>query len=474
MPPKREKAPLFQPKDMVLAKMTGFPAWPSFVMPSDMIPSAILKAKKKTTNTCVIFIPDGDFNWMNEKSLEALSPEKLQSKIDKIPKDKLKTKAKKKSTRTSNVVEALVAASGLQFDVFMEELEKAKASFNEKDEAEADEYGEEAEEEEEEAVVGAEDTEDKPEHSTEETEELTVDAKDPEKEDPVLPARTNTRHAKRKPGRPKTRALRSAREEPSETEPAAQTPESDDAVVNGEEAEEADDDDENENLSENEDAQNNNDKSTNDAVKVTAKEPSPLRKRTRASRDVVEDDVPETEEGSEKQASEETEEPLLKKPTRDIRAGSPKISNDKDRQHQLWLCRIKLQRSLIQRNQPVTPKDPKSFPPPTVDELLMARIILQKLADFPVTVELLRDTKIHKVLKCIVKDEDLEYPESFRLHEKCKELLEKWQDLIDSLKQGKTLKTESRIGSTAPEDSEISGIEIKNAADKGLTGKVGV
>ena len=110
---------------------------------------------------------------------------------------------------------------------------------------------------------------------------------------------------------------------------------------------------------------------------------------------------------------------------------------------------------MIQRNQPVTPKDPKDYPAPTVDELLVARIILHRLADFPVNVELLRETKIHKVLKCILKDEDLEYPDSFRLHEKCEELLLKWNPLIESLKQEKQAKLESRLSSQIPEDADM-------------------
>ncbi|OBA21266.1 hypothetical protein METBIDRAFT_69644 [Metschnikowia bicuspidata var. bicuspidata NRRL YB-4993] len=385
MAPKPDKRPLFQPKDMVLAKMTGFPAWPSFVMPPDMVPEAILKAKKKTTNTCVIFIPDGDFNWMNEKSLEVLSPEKLRAKIDKIPKDKLKTKAKKKSARTSNVVEALVAASGLQFDAFMADLASAKAALDDGPDG-ADDGGRVSEEALPDADVLAED----------------ADNSEGQKDETALDGHENGAH--------------------------------DDGA--------------------HDDGAHEDDANNDGAPKDGASKDGPHKDGLPAARD----------------KAAVSEQPAPKK-----RAGSPrtKAMSESDRQHQLWLCRIKLQRSLIQRNQPVTPKDPKSFPPPSVDELLMARIILQKLADFPVTVDLLRDTKIHKVLKCIVKDGDLEYPDSFRLHEKCTELLEKWLCLIEGIKLGKAVKTESRVGSSAPEDSEISAIELKHTLDKSDAGKIG-
>lgn len=370
MPQRKGKKAAFQPKDMVLAKMTGFPAWPSFVMPDDMIPSAIMRAKKKTTNLCVIFIPDGDYNWMNEKSLELLSPEKLQAKLSKLPKDKLRNKAKKKTGRTSNVADALVAASTLNFDQFMEDLaEQNKALEDENVESNEEEEEEEEEIEDDQSAEGeAEDEQiDDDSVASDHAEPINDNGLDPQQQEPT-PADE-------------------VKDEPSD-----------------EESEES-------------------------VSKKRATNGTGARKR-RASN------------GDHKVAKNGT-------------LSSPKPASEKDRQHQLWLCRIKLQRSLIQRNQPVTPKDPKDYPAPTVDELLVARIILHRLADFPVSVELLRETKIHKVLKCILKDEDLEYPDSFRLHEKCEELLLKWNPLIESLKQEKQAKLESRLSSQIPEDADM-------------------
>lgn len=407
MPPKKGSKIEFEPRSMVLSKMTGFPAWPSFVMPPDMIPPAIMKAKKKTTNTCVIFIPDGDFNWMNEKSLEHLTPAKLDTYLSKVPKDKLKTKAKKKTGRTNNVAEAYIAAKGLEFDAFMEELAaQNKGVDNDEDEEE----GSDGEEEVDENNEGNNDQEDEREEAGEEDESQILDSD----------TKASTRSRRRG-------GLRSTRNGNGNAQSALET----DAIEDEKESEE-------------------------DTESIRS------RKRTRGNSSKG----PNKRIVSNSSVTDETNGSGVGN-TRDGRSASPKPLSEKDRQHQLWLCRIKLQRSLIQRNQPVTPKDPKQFPPPTVDELLVARLILHRLADFPMSVELLRETKIHKVLKCILKDEDLAYNDSFKLHEKCNELLEKWNEYIESLKLEKQAKLESRLSSQAPEepDEAASGKEKLRGAN---------
>lgn len=432
MPPKKEKKLAFAPKSMVLAKMTGFPAWPLFVMPRELIPSAIMAAKKKTTNLCVIFIPDGDFNWMNEKLLEPLPPDKLHAKLSKMPKEKLKARPKKKSGRTNNVAEALVAATGLAFDDFMDDLARQnKGPLRNGD----DDDNDEADENDENDEVEDNDNDDNDEaDEVDEADENDVDNEgvnddaDENEEANGKPAPTSLR------GRRRKRRGDIAH-----------------STLDEEEAERSDNDAQS--SDNNGDNSGDNDASIGDAsgdasadVSAEAKngaDESGTRKRTRSDRANGTRKKPHTN-GDAKE-----------------RASSPRLLSEKDRKHQLWLCRIKLQRSLIQRNQPVTPKDPKQYPPPTVDELLVARIILHRLADFPVSVELLRETKIHKVLKCILKDMDLEYPDSFRLHEKCEELLDKWKEMIDGLKQEKQARYESRLGSQVPDELEISGLETK-------------
>lgn len=353
-----------------------------------------MKAKKKSTNLCVIFIPDGDYYWMNEKNLEELSDDYLDKKLKKVPKNKQKPKAKK-GGRTTNVLDALSASKDLDFDDFMEHLDKQRAEDDEDDD-------EEDEEDEEDEV-----------------------------ED-----------------------------------------DGDDKAANGKhsDGEDIKQEDEEAQAEEDEDAHDN----TDQAVKDESDDSDEVgRKRSRSASTNGKKKVPKTNAYS---PSNSVATPKLNSPRS---SGSPKILTPEEKQHQLWLCRIKLQRTLIQRNQPITPTDPKQFPPPTADELLVARLILHRLVDFPVDVSLLKKTKIHKVLKCILKDEDLEYPQSFQLHEKCEELLAKWQTMIESLKVEKSSRGvrsghESRLGSQAPDDSEISAIEAeKNGNGSNGTKEIG-
>lgn len=392
MPPKSSASPKFQPKDMVLAKMTGFPAWPSFVMPSDMISDAIMRAKKKTTNTCVIFIPDGDFNWMNEKSLEILTPEKLKNKISKLPKDKLKPKARKQGARTNNVAEALVAADGLEFDEFMEELAASTSAKN-----------------------GVEDEDDE---DVDEDDQLDVEADDVDMVSVKTPKRLKRSAS----------AISDDDEEEAEEEDGTNNDHDNTSDV---EAENGAGTGKGFTNGKSKNATNINSNSASSTKRSRKETPSSTRRRGVASD--VENNTALNGDANGKH-----------KVKNGNGSASPKAMSEKDKQHHFWLCRVKLQRSLIQRNQSATPKDPKMFPPPSVDELLMARLILNRLELYPVNVDLLRETKIHKVLKCILKDEDLEFPESFRLHEKCEELLKKWKEPMDQLKNEKQVKSDSR------------------------------
>lgn len=384
MPPKKTRKNQFEPKDLVLAKMHGFPSWPSFVMPEDMVPDAILKAKKKTTNYCVIFIPDGDYYWMNDKNLEPLEADKLDKKLDKIPN---KNKVKKKTGgRTLQVTDALLASKGLDFDDFMEKLDKGVDGADAVDEEDEDEAGEEFDGADEEQDVNR----DNDRLPQEKDEELPTDQSEVEPE-------TNSRSKRRRPDTSTEQHVKSMKRGNGHAKTPSHSYSSEPSDVSNE----------------------------NDKIKS---------------------------------------------------AGSPPKITEEEKQHQLWLCRIKLQRSLIQRNQPLTPANPKQYPPPTANELLVARLILHRLVEFPISLELLKKTKIHKVLKCILRDHDLEYPDSFKLHEKCQELLAKWNPLIDQLKSQKPSKspqttatatathpdskaTDTRPSSLAPDESEISALE---------------
>jgi hypothetical protein len=363
MPPKKSISEL-NPKELVLAKMPRYPQWPAFIMPDDLIPKAVLRAKKKATNFCVIFIPDGDFYWMTEKALEPLTAEKLEQHLEKVPAIFRKNPKKKKNGKQSNINEAFAATYRLDFDTFIGNI------FNEDNEDDEEDEDEEEEEDEENGI----------------------------KQEVTRPSRHRIR----------------VRKSPT-----------------GEVKDEIDD---------NDDIENDEDL-----------EVPPKKKRV----------VSNTNKRTPNKESTPTAEPVKSK--HDAKPLTPE-----EKQHQLWLCRIKLQRSLIQRNQPTTPKDTSGLLPPTADELLVARLILYRLVEFPVNVDLLKKTKIHKVLKCILKDEALSYPDSFKLHERCSELLAKWDTMIQSLKVEKAEHSEgngiknghTQNSSKSQDDLEMLAINI--------------
>jgi hypothetical protein len=394
MPQTRHNSAKFEPKDLVLAKMHGFPAWPSFVMPLSLVPDHILLAKKKTTNFCVIFIPDGDFYWMNEKNLDALPRETLDKKISKIPSRHTK---KKGTGRTLHVNDALLAARYLNFDDFMKHLNMGASK--------------------EEAVIEEELAEDESERSVEDEHVGVVKEEGEAKEEKEEEDNEGNGVEVRK-------AIKSRRDRV------------DDGDI-GDEEDEVDED-------------------VDDAFSA---------RRARRLKRVLSEPQATTSKRGRASVQPQTPPPNGKK----AEASPPKVVTTEEKQHQLWLCRIKLQRMLIQRNQPVTPPDPRQFPPPTAEELLVARLILNRLSDFVMTVDFLRSTKIHKVLKCILRNSDLEYPDSFKLHEKCHELLYSWASIIEELKREK-LSDERSKNSSNNEDSEVSGIDTSLPLKNGVVG----
>lgn len=441
---------------MVFAKMSGYPQWPAFITPQELIPNSVLKVKKKGTDYCVMFIPDGDFYWVTDKSLEPLTQQKLEKSLKDIP-EEIKKQAKelkgKKRGKQSNIKEAIAAADGLDFETFIR-------AFNE-DAMDEDDDEEEEEEEEEEGEPDAQEEhapdndavlEEEPTDKTAK-DELKKSKKGSKKEDtnekgesepdeidssegirttrngktrasiPKKPAATTTTPtptastASTRNGRNNKRKASPEQEEEPETKPTSKrhrTPPKSDSTKTGESNDE-----------------NENNDSTNDNVGDTSSNTTPAKSNN----------GPKTTEGGKD-----------------------------EKLQQLWLCRVKLQRSLIQRNQPTTPKDTSKLKPPTADELLVARLILYRLGDFPITTELLKETKIHKVLKCILRDPSMEYPDSFKLHERCEELLHKWDPVILTLKSEKLSGSgghslhRDRLASSGPknEEKEKNAVIFKN------------
>lgn len=93
--------------------------------------------------------------------------------------------------------------------------------------------------------------------------------------------------------------------------------------------------------------------------------------------------------------------------------------------------RSKLQRGLIQRKTE-----------PTEEELKTASDYLKQLEEFSskITIDLLRISKLQKVLRAILKIPGLERPEDFKFHDRSSRLLVEWNDIITELRNEKALK----------------------------------
>ncbi|KAG9009593.1 hypothetical protein FRB94_011856 [Tulasnella sp. JGI-2019a] len=85
---KTSKAPVAENKynlrDVVLAKVRGYPPWPAMIVDPDKVSKTVKKEKpisKKTTFYCVRFFPAGDHSWAVAKDLSRLLPHEIEAYI---------------------------------------------------------------------------------------------------------------------------------------------------------------------------------------------------------------------------------------------------------------------------------------------------------------------------------------------------------------------------------------------------------
>ena len=372
--PLRSATNKFGDKEKVFAKMLGYPWWPAFITPDEYIPKNVLKARKKSTPYCVIFIPDGDFYWCNDKAVKEYKPgtAKDTSKLDakaiarlkdvKYLKKRLTTVPKKPAT----FPEAIVASEKLAFNDFIKIFQEGDDDEDEEDE----EVQEDAEEDEE--------------------------VQEDEVEEPEVPVKKSAPTKSR--NRSDTKLRRSSRSQDVEDE-------GEDGDVEDQYQEEIP----------------KNKRKRGSVVQASTN--GKKRKLT----DANDTEEPATESHKKpklENSSDEDTASAAGAAAASIKSGKAPV-NDEEKQHQLYLCRIKLQRTLIQRDLVQSP--------PTADELLLVRLILYRLVNFPVDKELLKKTKLYKVMRYIIKNRDLEYADSFKLHELCKEILEKWDPFIQQI-----------------------------------------
>ncbi|TCD64834.1 hypothetical protein EIP91_003582 [Steccherinum ochraceum] len=84
---KSQPAPqTYELRDVVLAKVRGFPAWPGMIVDPESVPKDVIKerpgAKSKGSWYCVRFFPAGDYAWLMSKDISKLQAHEIQAYID--------------------------------------------------------------------------------------------------------------------------------------------------------------------------------------------------------------------------------------------------------------------------------------------------------------------------------------------------------------------------------------------------------
>ncbi|KAI0358717.1 Tudor/PWWP/MBT [Trametes cingulata] len=82
----QNKEQSYEVRDIVLAKVRGFPPWPGMIVDPDTVPEAVAKerpnAKSKKGNWyCVRFFPAGDYAWIVPKDISRLQQHEIQAYI---------------------------------------------------------------------------------------------------------------------------------------------------------------------------------------------------------------------------------------------------------------------------------------------------------------------------------------------------------------------------------------------------------
>lgn len=80
-----QEQPHYQHRDIILAKVRGYPPWPSMIVDPETVPDAVTRERpsgKKSTWYCVRFFPTGDYAWVVPKDMSKLKEHEIQSYIN--------------------------------------------------------------------------------------------------------------------------------------------------------------------------------------------------------------------------------------------------------------------------------------------------------------------------------------------------------------------------------------------------------
>ncbi|KZT22577.1 Tudor/PWWP/MBT [Neolentinus lepideus HHB14362 ss-1] len=81
---KTEHEQTYSSRDIVLAKVRGYPAWPGMVVDPETVPPHVAKERpqgKKSTFYCVRFFPAGDYAWIVPKDISRLQKHEIEAYI---------------------------------------------------------------------------------------------------------------------------------------------------------------------------------------------------------------------------------------------------------------------------------------------------------------------------------------------------------------------------------------------------------
>ncbi|KAF9653894.1 hypothetical protein BDM02DRAFT_3086368 [Thelephora ganbajun] len=80
-----QEQPHYEYRDIILAKVRGYPPWPCMIVDPETVPDAVTKERpsgKKSTWYCVRFFPTGDYAWVVPKDMSKLKAHEIQSYIN--------------------------------------------------------------------------------------------------------------------------------------------------------------------------------------------------------------------------------------------------------------------------------------------------------------------------------------------------------------------------------------------------------
>ncbi|ANZ76653.1 BA75_03451T0 [Komagataella pastoris] len=143
---------------------------------------------------------------------------------------------------------------------------------------------------------------------------------------------------------------------------------------------------------------------------------------------------------------------------------SPESEYTYDKKHNaMRFFRANLQKSLLSRSEP-----------PSDEDLKRSNNTLEKLEKFnevtDVSVDLLRSSKLHKVLKAILKVPELERPDDFRFHIRSQAILNSWGPYLEELKQERI--TQSAAPPKSEDESKGTDIELNEERKIEVNGKI--